>query len=104
MQPEPLHLTPFVHPGNLCLCPASTGEEAGACAAQVGDDVVDDGMVSDEAQHAQSAWAGWAGQGLDPERSISNAVPKVLPTGHAAAIETPREFNRAVLDFVKRLQ
>ena len=41
-----------------CGTAAYRGEEAGACTAQVGDDVVDDGMVSDEAQDAESAWAG----------------------------------------------
>ena len=35
--------------------------------------------------------------------SIENSVLKVLSTGHAAAIEAPEEFNRAVLDFVERL-
>jgi len=49
---------------------AGRGEEAWACAAQVGDDVVDDGMVGDEAQDAESAWAGRTGQGLDLERVI----------------------------------
>jgi len=29
---------------------------------------------------------------------------KMLPTGHVAARETPREFNRAVLDFVKGVE
>ena len=38
------------------------------------------------------------------KKSINNAVLEVLPTGHAAAVESPREFNRAVLDFVKGLQ
>ncbi|UCD56242.1 MAG: alpha/beta hydrolase, partial [Candidatus Hydrogenedentota bacterium] len=36
--------------------------------------------------------------------SIHNADVKVLPTGHAAAIEAPEQFNRAVLDFMKGLQ
>ena len=36
-----------------------------ACAAQMGDDVVDDGVVGDETQDAQAARAGWTGQGLD---------------------------------------
>ena len=37
-----------------CGTAAGRGEEAGACAAEVGDDVVDDGVVGDEAQDAQS--------------------------------------------------
>jgi pimeloyl-ACP methyl ester carboxylesterase len=37
------------------------------------------------------------------ERSIPDATVTVLPTGHAAAIEAPQEFNRAVLGFVDRL-
>ena len=36
--------------------------------------------------------------------SISDAVLEKLPTGHAAAIETPEEFNQLVLDFMKGLQ
>ena len=37
------------------------------------------------------------------ERAISDAAAKILPTGHAAAIEAPEEFNRAVIDFMNRL-
>jgi len=37
------------------------------------------------------------------QRAIRGAVLKVLPTGHAAAIETPVEFNQVVLDFVTGL-
>jgi pimeloyl-ACP methyl ester carboxylesterase len=37
------------------------------------------------------------------KQSIPNAVLKVLPTGHAAAIETPEAFNQAVLDFMQGL-
>jgi 3-oxoadipate enol-lactonase len=37
------------------------------------------------------------------KNSIKDAVSKVLPTGHAAAIEAPKEFNQAVLDFMKKL-
>ena len=44
-----------------CGIAAGRGEEAWACAAQVGDDVVDDAVVSDEAQDAQASWAGWTG-------------------------------------------
>ena len=35
--------------------------------------------------------------------AIKNALLKILPTGHAAAIEMPAEFNQTVLDFVRRL-
>jgi len=45
-----------------CWTAAGRGEEAGACATQVGDDVIDDGMVGDEADDAQLAWAGRTGQ------------------------------------------
>jgi 3-oxoadipate enol-lactonase len=38
------------------------------------------------------------------QRAISDASLTLLPTGHAAAIEAPEAFNRAVLDFVGRLQ
>ena len=37
------------------------------------------------------------------KNSIKDAVLKVLSTGHAAAIEAPREFNQTVLDFMKKL-
>jgi 3-oxoadipate enol-lactonase len=37
------------------------------------------------------------------ERALRDVTVTILPTGHAAAIEAPREFNRAVLDFVGRL-
>jgi len=37
------------------------------------------------------------------KNAISNAVLKVLPTGHASAIEIPDEFNAAVLEFLKGL-
>lgn len=37
------------------------------------------------------------------KRSIVDSDLKILPTGHAAAIESPREFNKAVLDFMERL-
>jgi pimeloyl-ACP methyl ester carboxylesterase len=36
--------------------------------------------------------------------SISNAILKTLPTGHAAAIEAPEQFNQVVLEFVRGLQ
>ena len=35
---------------------------------------------------------------------IDDATLKILPTGHAAAIESPEEFNRAVIDFMNRIQ
>jgi 3-oxoadipate enol-lactonase len=38
------------------------------------------------------------------KESIGNAVLKMLPTGHAAALELPQEFNKAVLDFLKDLR
>ena len=37
------------------------------------------------------------------ERAIRNVTVTMLPTGHAAAIEAPEAFNRAVLDFAGRL-
>jgi 3-oxoadipate enol-lactonase len=37
------------------------------------------------------------------EGAIGDATVTVLPTGHAAAIEAPEAFNRAVLDFMNRL-
>jgi len=37
------------------------------------------------------------------KNSIKDAVSKVLPTGHAAAIEAPKEFNQTVLEFIKKL-
>lgn len=42
--------------------------------------------------------------GKSMKRAIKNSVLTLLPTGHAAAIETPAEFNQAVLDFVKGLR
>ena len=44
---------------------------------------------------------------LDVAQSMKDAMPnavlKVLPTGHAAAIEAPEEFNAAVVEFLKGL-
>jgi len=37
------------------------------------------------------------------ERAIRDVTVTILPTGHAAALESPRAFNRAVLDFMDRL-
>lgn len=37
------------------------------------------------------------------ERAIADATATILPTGHAAAIEAPRAFNQAVLDFMRRV-
>ena len=41
---------------------------------------------------------------LDAARAAQSAIPssrlEVLPTGHAAAIEAPEDFNRIVLDFL----
>jgi 3-oxoadipate enol-lactonase len=37
------------------------------------------------------------------ERAIRDVTVKVLPTGHAAAIEAPQAFNEAVLGFMNRL-
>ena len=46
-----------------CWTAAGRGEEAWACATQVGDDVIDDGVIGNEAQDAESAWARGTGQG-----------------------------------------
>jgi pimeloyl-ACP methyl ester carboxylesterase len=44
---------------------------------------------------------------LETARATAAAIPnsrlEVLPAGHAAAIETPEEFNRTVLDFLSGL-
>jgi 3-oxoadipate enol-lactonase len=44
---------------------------------------------------------------VDEARAMKKAIPDasvvVLPTGHAAAIEAPQAFNRAVLEFTSRL-
>jgi pimeloyl-ACP methyl ester carboxylesterase len=37
------------------------------------------------------------------KNSLKDAVSKVLPTGHAAAVEAPKEFNQTVLEFMKKL-
>lgn len=37
------------------------------------------------------------------EKSIKDSRLAVFPTGHAAAIEAPGEFNRAVLDFLNKI-
>jgi pimeloyl-ACP methyl ester carboxylesterase len=37
------------------------------------------------------------------KKAIKNAELHLLPTGHAAAIEAPAQFNRTVLDFLARL-
>jgi pimeloyl-ACP methyl ester carboxylesterase len=37
------------------------------------------------------------------KRALPDAEVVVLPTGHAAAIEMPEEFNKAVMDFLARL-
>jgi pimeloyl-ACP methyl ester carboxylesterase len=37
------------------------------------------------------------------KEAIADAELKVLPTGHASALEAPEEFNRVVLDFMARL-
>jgi pimeloyl-ACP methyl ester carboxylesterase len=38
------------------------------------------------------------------KKAMRNAALQVLPTGHAAAIEAPAEFNQAVLGFVRGLR
>jgi 3-oxoadipate enol-lactonase len=38
------------------------------------------------------------------EALISNSQLKFLPTGHASAIEMPKEFNRSVMDFLAGLK
>jgi pimeloyl-ACP methyl ester carboxylesterase len=37
------------------------------------------------------------------KEAIADAELKVLPTGHASALEAPEEFNRTVLDFMAGL-
>lgn len=41
--------------------------------------------------------------GESMKNAIGNAEMKVLPTGHAAAIEEPEAFNGTVLGFLERL-
>jgi pimeloyl-ACP methyl ester carboxylesterase len=38
------------------------------------------------------------------EKAIADSTVVILPTGHAAAIEAPEAFNRAVLDFMSRVE
>jgi len=42
-------------------------------------------------------------QGKQAQAAIPGSKLVVLPTGHAAAVEAPEQFNAAVLDFVKSL-
>ena len=37
------------------------------------------------------------------EKAIKNSSLSIFPTGHASAIEVPEEFNKAVLDFLKKI-
>jgi 2-succinyl-6-hydroxy-2,4-cyclohexadiene-1-carboxylate synthase len=37
------------------------------------------------------------------KKTLHKASLEVFPTGHASALETPKEFNRAVLDFMEQL-
>jgi len=37
------------------------------------------------------------------QRIMDNVTVNILDTGHASAIQAPKEFNQAVLDFMKRL-
>jgi pimeloyl-ACP methyl ester carboxylesterase len=45
---------------------------------------------------------------LDVARATQAAIPgsrlEVLPTGHAAALEAPQEFNRLALDFLSKVE
>jgi 3-oxoadipate enol-lactonase len=43
-----------------------------------------------------------AGVAESMRQAIHNAQLQILPTGHAAAIETPERFNQIVLDFLNR--
>ncbi len=43
-------------------------------------------------------------QGKQLQNAIAGSKLVVLPTGHAAAVEAPEQFNAAVLDFIKGLQ
>ena len=58
-----------------CGTAAGRGEEAWACAAKVGDDVVDDGVIGDEAQGAESDWTRGRSQGLDFEHTPGQFRP-----------------------------
>ena len=58
-----------------CGTAACRGEEAGACAAQMGDDVVDDGVVGDEAHDTQFARACRTGEGFYLEHPAKKLCP-----------------------------
>ena len=38
------------------------------------------------------------------KKAIKDATAVILPTGHAAAIEAPDDFNKSVHDFMTKLQ
>ena len=58
---------------------ARRGEEAGACAAQVREDAVDNARVGDEADDTQSGRAGRAGKRLDFEHTAQELGPGEAP-------------------------
>lgn len=37
------------------------------------------------------------------EKAINDSTLAIFPTGHASAVEVPKEFNQAVLDFLKKI-
>ena len=37
------------------------------------------------------------------EKAIKDSTLSIFPTGHASAIEVPKEFNQAVLDFLNKI-
>jgi len=43
-------------------------------------------------------------QGKRAQEMLTNSELVILPTGHAAAIELPDEFNRTVTDFLRRVK
>ena len=62
--------------GGWCGRAAYRWEEAWACAAEMGDDVVDDGVVGDEAHDAEFSGTGGTGQGLDLQHPAQQFCPR----------------------------
>lgn len=66
---------PLGRPLGWCGTAAGRGKEARACATQVGDDVVDDGAVSEKAHDAQAARTGGAAEGIEFEDAAEQLGP-----------------------------